>query len=168
MRNKFDALRGNYKTNDELRYELISHLLYIYDIDQDGQRLVRIIEVCRLIQTFFVDFLFFFYLLIINWTYVSYDLNCFDDDLQIWWLVTRSLEHNLFWRSKESLNYLISIGNYNLQGLKSWCLNIWFETTRTTYNYSCINVNTILTSFLDVVLSNMRQRKERSGQRLKI
>ena len=44
MRNQFDALRGNYKTNDELRYELISHLLYIYDIDQDGQRLVRIIE----------------------------------------------------------------------------------------------------------------------------
>ena len=40
MRNKFDALKANYKTNDELRNQLICHLLYFYDIDQDGQRLV--------------------------------------------------------------------------------------------------------------------------------
>ena len=40
MRNKFDALKANYKTNDDLRNELICHLLYFYDIDQDGQRLV--------------------------------------------------------------------------------------------------------------------------------
>jgi hypothetical protein len=72
MRNKFDALRGNYKTNDELRYELISHLLYIYDIDQDGQRLVRIIE----------DWEFTFSAIsslsyISRMRYMSY-INCFD------------------------------------------------------------------------------------------
>lgn len=44
MRQRFDILKNAYKNNDQQRCELVSHLLFFYDLNQDGPRLVWICQ----------------------------------------------------------------------------------------------------------------------------